>query len=64
MLFGWFADGEDVEAEVEEGLMIEDVAPVEDEGGVGHALVDALIVELGEVGPLGEEGDGVGTFGG
>lgn len=63
MAFGWFADGMDVEAEVEEGLMIEDVAPVEDEGGVGHAFIDALVVELGEEGPFGEEGNGVGSLG-
>ncbi len=42
--------------------MIQDVAPVKDKGGVHHRLVDGLIVQFGELGPLGGDGDGVGAL--
>src|SRR5262249_44900544 len=42
---GRLADGEDVEADGVKGLVIEDVAPVEDEGGLLHRVEDGAVVE-------------------
>ena len=50
------------EANLLEGGLIKDIPSIEDEGGLGHLLVDALIVESLELVPLGEDGDGVGAL--
>merc|ERR1712146_830260 len=53
------ADGPHVEADLLELRDVEDVAPVEDEGGLLHRVEDALVVKRLEGVPLGEDGDGV-----
>lgn len=58
------ADGDDVESHVIEGLMVEQVPPVEEEGRLGHGEVDSLAVQLPVVLPVGDQGDGVGALGG
>lgn len=44
--------------------MREDVASIEEEGGFEHAVVDLLEVEILELVPLGEDGDGMGSIAG
>ena len=52
------------EAQGTEAGQIEDVAAVEEEGGLLHAGVDGLEVEGLELVPLGEDEDGVDILGG
>ena len=52
-------DRVDVESDLEEGLVIQDVSAVEDEGRLDHEIVDFPVVELPVEAPLRHHGDGV-----
>ena len=52
-------DGVDVEADLEEGLVVQDVAAVEDEGRLHHEIVDLPVVEFPVKAPLRHDGNGV-----
>lgn len=58
------SDGEEAEADLLELGVREDVAAVEEEGGLEHAVMDLLEVEILELVPLGKDGDGMGSVAG
>ncbi|KAJ8533423.1 hypothetical protein ON010_g13832 [Phytophthora cinnamomi] len=58
------ADDVHLGAELGDLIVRQDVAAVEEEGGLGHVLVDLGVVERLELVPLGERGDGVRVLGG
>mmetsp|Transcript_5034 Transcript_5034/g.14298 ORF Transcript_5034/g.14298 Transcript_5034/m.14298 type:complete len:451 (+) Transcript_5034:158-1510(+) len=55
------ANGMDLEANLSEGLVVEDVPSIEDEGRLGHRRIDFLVVVRLELVPLGQDGHGVRT---
>ena len=59
MLQRRLADGEDVEPDRVQGLGIEQVPAVEEEGGPLHRVEDGAVIERPVRVPLGEDGDGV-----
>lgn len=58
------ADDVHLGAELRELVVRQDVAAVEEEGGLGHGFVDAAVVVRLELIPLGHGGDGVRVLGG
>ena len=54
----------DDEAHLAQLAVVEDVAAVEQEGGLNHRVVDLLPVQGLELVPLGHDGDGMGTVSG
>ena len=59
-----FADDEGFEAVFCESFDGEDGSTVEEEGGLEHEVVDAGEIQVAEFIPFGEDGEGVGAFGG
>ena len=53
------ANGMDLEANLSQGVVVEDVPSVENEGRLGHGGIDLLIVVGLELVPLGQDGQGV-----
>jgi hypothetical protein len=58
------ADGVDDEADLPQLLGVDDVAAVEDEGGLLHVVEDLLVVQGLELVPLGQDAQPVGALGG
>jgi len=56
---GSLANGVNVEAHLKQGLVIQNVAAVEDEGGPHHAFQDPEVIQVPVFGPLGKNGNGV-----
>ena len=52
------------EADSAQGFEVEDVAAIEDEGGLEHVVVDRLEIEFGELIPFGEDSNGMSIFAG
>ena len=59
-----FADGEEAEADLFEGGVVEEVARVEEEGGLAHGGVNLFPVKGFVAVPFGHEKDGIGACGG
>ncbi len=57
-----FANGIDVESDLEQPPVIEEVTSVKNKGGFFHIVVDFLEVQIAVLGPLGEKGQGVRPF--
>lgn len=60
----YLAHGVGFEADVAEGFEVENVASIENEGGLEHFVVDRLVIEFGEFVPLSENSDSMGAVAG
>ncbi len=59
-----FANGVHIETDGVQLLVIEKIAPIEDESWFGHRFIDGLVIEGSKLGPIGQDGDGMGAFSG